>query len=78
MHHYIPINPFKVTVRISPSKELIHTLLPVAQQVTEKDIVINSPASFPATPFSRIDIMNKTIEKADSIMFAARDKLRLV
>ena len=36
-----------------------------------------SPASFPSTPFSRANIMHRTEEKTNTIMFAARDILRL-
>ncbi len=37
----------------------------------------DSPASFPATPFSRAYVMNRSSEKVVSVMFAARDRLRL-
>jgi len=37
----------------------------------------DSPASFPATPFSRAYVMNRSTEKVTSVMFAARDVLRL-
>ena len=37
----------------------------------------DSPASFPSTPFSRARVMNRCYERVDSLMFAARDKLRL-
>ena len=41
------------------------------------NIVCDSPASFPATPFSRAYVMNRSTEKVTSVMFAARDVLRL-
>jgi hypothetical protein len=47
-------------------------------QVAQKVEAADSPASFPSTPFSRMEIMNRTTEKVDSVMFAARDRLRLV
>ena len=36
-----------------------------------------SPTSFPSTPFSRAFVMNRSAERVDSVMFAARDWLRL-
>jgi hypothetical protein len=36
-----------------------------------------SPASFPSTPFSRAHVMHRTEEKTDTVMFAARDILRM-
>ena len=38
----------------------------------------DSPASFPCSPYSRSVIMNRTVEKVDTVLFAARDRLRLV
>lgn len=43
----------------------------------QDNIVCDSPASFPATPFSRAYVMNRSTEKVTSVMFAARDVLRL-
>lgn len=50
----------------------------LSAQVAQKVEAADSPASFPSTPFSRMEIMNRTTEKVDSVMFAARDRLRLV
>lgn len=36
----------------------------------------DTPASFPPTPFSRAHVMNRSAERVNSVMFAARDKLR--
>ena len=52
--------------------------LNLSSQVAQKVEAADSPASFPSTPFSRMEIMNRTTEKVDSVMFAARDRLRLV
>eukprot|EP01033_Poteriospumella_lacustris_P003604 gene3604-2597_t len=38
---------------------------------------IDSPASFPSSPFSRAYVMNRASERVVSLMFAARDRLRL-
>eukprot|EP00981_Chlorochromonas_danica_P011658 scaffold4203_cov166-Ochromonas_danica.AAC.4 len=92
MHNYVPLNPFRATVRlhsatatISPqhllsSNSLVCTALSPAatRPVQVMDLVgTDSPASFPPTPFSRAFVMNKTSEKVVSVMFAARDRLRL-
>jgi len=37
----------------------------------------DSPASFPPTPFSRAHVMKRSSERVVSVMFAARDRLRL-
>jgi hypothetical protein len=38
---------------------------------------IDSPASFPSSPFSRAYVMNRASERVVSVLFAARDRLRL-
>ena len=74
MHNHIPTNPFKVTVRISkmntPSDK---------DQVEEMAMCVEmeSPTSFPTTPFSRARIMNRSSDRTIYTMFAARDRLRL-
>jgi hypothetical protein len=47
------------------------------QQGVIELIGTDSPASFPPTPFSRAFVMSKTSERVVSVMFAARDRLRL-
>jgi hypothetical protein len=39
--------------------------------------VVHSPYSFPPTPTSRIDFMNRFAERVDTVMFVARDWLRV-
>ena len=88
MHNYIPPKPFKATVRIRKSDRSntpIQSLLAspsvtisgsnsVAQEFID---TADSPTSFPCTPFSRAKVLHRSSEKVDSVMFAARDKLRL-
>ena len=88
MHNYIPPKPFKATVRIRKSERSntpIQSLLSspcitisgsnsVAQEFID---TADSPTSFPCTPFSRAKVLHRSSEKVDSVMFAARDKLRL-
>jgi hypothetical protein len=38
---------------------------------------VHSPYSFPPTPTSRIDFLNRSAEKVDTVMFIARDWLRV-
>lgn len=38
---------------------------------------VDSPASFPPSPFSRAYVMNRASERVVSVMFAARDRLRM-
>eukprot|EP01036_Dinobryon_divergens_P023202 gene23202-31523_t len=83
MHHYIPHHPFRATVRMTPVAAATSAVVLDGQsqfgnlQVAQKVEAADSPASFPSTPFSRMEIMNRTTEKVDSVMFAARDRLRL-
>ena len=88
MHHYIPSNPFKATIRIhrSGSRTRSNTeLTPHVSTGPEQSGsclvdylgAADSPASFPPTPFSRANIMNKSLDKVTSVMFGARDRLRL-
>lgn len=85
MHHSIPSNPFKATV-------LVHSAGPTsAYEKEDHDLLMSkrreqaivsifdkySPASFPSTPFSRANIMSRTEEKTNTLMFVARDILRL-
>ena len=94
MHHVIPTNPFRATVRRSkvnsspdketPNNDNVSTISnrwdndmdSIPEEVSyyiEKD----SPTSFPTTPFSRARIMYRSAERTDTVMFAARDRLRL-
>jgi hypothetical protein len=93
MHHYIPSNPFKATIRIHRSVPMVHLqstrgragtdLVPtIASQDNPGSCLVDymgtdSPASFPPTPFSRANVMNKSHDHVASVMFAARDRLRL-
>lgn len=74
MHNPIPINPFRVTVRISKMNT------PNEKDVLEElalCLEMESPTSFPTTPFSRARIMNRSSDRTIYTMFAARDRLRL-
>jgi len=109
MHHVIPTNPFRATVRrrtpfqpltpgtatntaaaAAPEADAVSLFssisnrwdadvadaLSIPEEVVysaEKD----SPTSFPTTPFSRARIMHRSAERTDTVMFAARDRLRL-
>jgi hypothetical protein len=91
MHHSVPLNPFKATVRlvkgVTPSTALTTTTktskdggggaLIEADPHQYNDLILDSPASFPPTPFSRSYVMQRHSEKVVSLMFAARDRLRL-
>jgi hypothetical protein len=91
MHHYIPANPFKATIRIHHrSVAMAHLQSSRTRSSTEVVSVADapgsclteyaggdSPASFPPTPFSRANVMNKSMDRVASVMFAARDRLRL-
>ena len=74
MHNHIPTNPFRVTVRISKmntpnDKDLLEEMAMCVE--------MESPTSFPTTPFSRARIMNRSSDRTIYTMFAARDRLRL-
>ena len=74
MHNHIPTNPFKVTVRISKMNT------PIDKDLSEEMamcVEMESPTSFPTTPFSRARIMNRSSDRTIYTMFAARDRLRL-
>lgn len=90
MHHYVPSNPFKATIRIHRSVPTPH--LPTKLRGVSTDLVphdinpgsclvdyngADSPASFPPTPYSRAHVMNRSLDRVASVMFAARDRLRL-
>jgi hypothetical protein len=82
MHNYVPLNPFKATIRMTKglgenSQSIVRT-----DEEDETDEIFHlsaadSPASFPSTPFSRAYVMNRAAERVVSVLFAARDKLRL-
>jgi hypothetical protein len=88
MHNYIPPKPFKATVRIrksdrgnTPIQNLLSspavTISGSNSVATEFIDTADSPTSFPCTPFSRAKVLHRSSEKVDSVMFAARDRLRL-
>lgn len=73
MHNYVPVHLFRATVRVNNEDENAGALVP-----KDKDqIGSDSPASFPSTPFSRAYVMNRASERVVSVIFAARDRLRL-
>lgn len=89
MHNYIPSNPFKATIRIHRSVPMAHLQ---SKSRTGSELVsaagepgsclvdymgADSPASFPPTPYSRANVMNRSLDRVASVMFAARDRLRL-
>jgi hypothetical protein len=83
MHQYVPPNNFRVTVRLRPERST-GTSSEVASTyhtgyTTEAEIALDadSPMSFPTTPLSRARVLNRSTERVSSVMFAARDKLRL-
>ena len=89
MHNYVPSKPFKATIRVRtvqphttptslvspyrPSPNLSNSNSVATEFVDTAD----SPLSFPCTPFSRSRVLQRSTERVDSVMFAARDKLRL-
>lgn len=83
MHHIVPPNPFKATIQVRqvsfPDKLSLqlqtgdNTTTATDMNVTEAE----SPVSFPPTPYSRARVMNRSTERVSSVMFAARDQLRL-
>lgn len=82
MHHKIPLNPFRATVRLnrrtSSSEEASDAgggRDSSSKAHGQDDLIYyeaDSPASFPPTPFSRARVMNRSAERVDSVMFAAR------
>lgn len=118
MHHYVPFNPFKATIKLhtplthlsakpksqssqslrSPAthKSFFMPSFDSADQTGPKDMYnldrsdlsdafleqysllheADTPASFPPTPFSRAHVMNRSTDRVNSVMFAARDRLR--
>lgn len=83
MHHQIPYKPFRAVIRFSPLTSSTAMVVKSAEEVACHQVArqwdsVDSPASFPPTPFSRSVIINRSTEKVDSLMFAARDRLRLV
>ena len=87
MHNYIPSNPFKATVKIHSAGSKTGVSVPISKEAraqmsqgqAEAYSIFDkySPASFPSTPFSRANVMHRTEEKTDTVMFAARDILRM-
>jgi len=87
MHNYVPSNPFRATIRIHRAVPIPHrpggnsTDL-VATELEPGSCLVDyngadSPASFPPTPYSRANVMNRSLDRVASVMFAARDRLRL-
>jgi hypothetical protein len=90
MHHYVPPNPFRATIRVRGTPTTSAMISPTSlsflsgdrsvsglESVVTDYMEADSPASFPSTPFSRARVMSRCYERVDSLMFAARDKLRL-
>ena len=88
MHHYVPSNPFRATIRIHRAVPTPHhlrhstDLIPTATEIDPGSCLVDynaadSPASFPPTPYSRASVMNRSLDRVASVMFAARDRLRL-
>ena len=79
MHHQIPTNPFRATIRVhrqGSSSECGEDNMAALDDLTAY-YEADSPVSFPPTPFSRARVMGRSAERVDTIMFAARDRLRL-
>ncbi len=80
MHSFIPTNLFTAKVRVNmtdiPGDSKALAPIP-SDNLEEYTADADSPASFPSTPFSRHYVMNRTAERVASIMFAARDRLRM-
>ena len=75
MHHYVPANTFRATVRSRPGRrELSADNL---RSHTEDVEELCTPSSFPSTPFSLARVMSRSSDRTEDVMFAARDKLRL-
>eukprot|EP01035_Chromulina_nebulosa_P017753 gene17753-23352_t len=81
MHNFVPPNPFKATVRLRTtpkSSSDVPSFTTALSYTTEVDnIEVDSPVSFPTTPLSRAKVMNRSTERVSSVMFTARDILRL-
>lgn len=78
MHNFIPPTLFRVGVRVHKTSD---SSSDKPSYNTSDDLILlneaDSPVSFPATPFSRARVMNRSTERVSSVMFTARDKLRL-
>lgn len=91
MHQYIPATLFKVTVRRAPRSKTSSGIdgsasdetgaqsvgMNYASEETITMAVLDSPTSFPSTPFSRARVITRSAERTDNVVFAARDSLRL-
>ena len=80
MHHYIPANPFRAVTRAphdGDQDSAATTSAAAAAAATATADDVDSPASFPPTPFSRARVMSHSTERVVSTMFAARDRLRI-
>jgi hypothetical protein len=88
MHRYVPARPFKATIRIHRKRKNRRDAMEMDSENAddEKSLIslqeftglnADSPASFPPTPFSRARVLGHSAEIFDSMMFAARDRLRL-
>jgi len=77
MHHVVPANPFKATIRIRPRGTDWASSESEGCMYSLTGLDVDSPASFPPTPFSRAHVMNRSSERVVGVMFAARDRLRL-
>jgi hypothetical protein len=71
MHHSVPANKFRATVRSRKSDASQQSV----ESADEGDVC--TPVSFPPTPYSRARVMLRSTERVESIMYAARDRLRL-
>jgi hypothetical protein len=82
MHRYVPLNPFKATVRLKKMSATSPSDSTTADMVSEMGSVADgydphSPASFPPTPFSRARVLLHSSDRVNSMMFLARDQLRM-
>lgn len=78
MHNFVPPNTFRATVRLRQTPGTSSDL-PSYHTGYDTDALMeaDSPVSFPTTPFSRARVMNRSTERVSSVMFTARDRLRL-
>lgn len=89
MHHYVPSKSFRATIRLHKSTPITssseatlpsyHTFDSLTNKEDNVDYEdqIDTPLSFPVTPLSRAQVLSRSTEKVNSVIFCVRDKLRL-
>lgn len=77
MHNAVSFNLFKATIRPFKSSDALSEVGGALIARPVENIGTDSPASFPASPFSREFVKNKSSERTVSLIFAARDRIRL-